>query len=162
MLSVPGLGRWGGNGGGDFQQAGLISCAGSCPGQCLGTRVLDQEQRPSQAGVITVLYHFSYVPLFSLRFWKSWTSSFHELNICRLWRLCPSQSCLCPDVLSGRPVLTGTLWDVLPLSVSGTHRVWALSCLRPQRTGWSGDLRNPFQNALGHLIHSDSRIHSGL
>lgn len=32
------------------QQAGLISCAGSCPGQGLGTRVLDHEQRPLQAG----------------------------------------------------------------------------------------------------------------
>lgn len=49
------------------QQAGLISCAGSCPGQGLGTRVLDHEQRPLQAGVVTILYHFSYVPLFSLQ-----------------------------------------------------------------------------------------------
>lgn len=30
----------------DFQQAGLISCAGSRPGQALGTRVLDQEHKP--------------------------------------------------------------------------------------------------------------------
>lgn len=40
------------------QQAELISCAGSCPGQGLGTRVLDHEQRPLQAGVVTILYHY--------------------------------------------------------------------------------------------------------
>lgn len=50
---------WGteeGGGGGtwDFQQTGLISCAGSCPGQGLGTSVLDHEQRPLQAGVVTI------------------------------------------------------------------------------------------------------------
>lgn len=50
----------GGGGTWDFQQTGLISCAGSCPGQGLGTSVLDHEQKPLQAGVVTIPCHFSY------------------------------------------------------------------------------------------------------
>lgn len=62
----------------DFQQAGLISCAGSCPGQGFGTSVLDHEQRPLQAEVATVPCHFSYAAFVATSCWKSWTfSSFH-------------------------------------------------------------------------------------
>lgn len=77
----PDLGGGGGGGGvrtWDFQQAGLISCAGSCPGQGLGTSVLDHEQRPFQAQVAAFPCHFSSAAFVPTSCWKSWTfSSFH-------------------------------------------------------------------------------------
>lgn len=136
----------------DFQQAGLISCAGSCPGQGLGTRVLDHKQRPLQAGFVTILYHFLYVLLFfpkscgkSLMF-----SSFHELNICRLWRFCAQhvQNWLYfPMWYLYKLTCSSEIADVPPLHVSGMHQAWVLGCLGPQRTCWSRDLRNSSRNA---------------
>lgn len=55
--------------------------------------------------------------------------------------------------------------DVLPfLHVSGMHQVWAFGCLGPQRTRSSRDLRNSGKSwrVLASLMHSDSRIHSGV
>lgn len=80
----PDLGDRGGGGGvrtWDLQQTGLISCAGSCPGQGLGTSVLDHEQRPLQAEVVTIPCHFSYAAFLATRCWKGWTSSSFHFSV---------------------------------------------------------------------------------
>lgn len=106
----------------DFQQAGLISCAGSCPGQGLGTRVLDHKQRPLQAGFVTILYHFLCVLLFFLKavgkvecshLFMSLISADFDASV---HNMCKTAS------ISRCGTCSSEIADVLPLHVSGMHQ----------------------------------------